>query len=371
MYLEADEKYEIDVLKLKEKKWKDISAALADKLEVKKYTAPACKARWDALEDGSALLPIELDFDKEGRRVLREDRIAANKQRREDIKAAALWAAGEKDRRAAAKKALMDEKERERQAERARKQAEKDEDDRIKAEIRAGIEEKREKQRAIEAEIKQKLDAKREERKNADAMYVYLTGHKLNGRRDHELIKPKKEDDSDAEMEDWAGDIGAYYEDDEPEMPELNDDPESSVDESDQPKKSVKPGRRSTRTKVTIETLTNPRSVMNLDELDVLNKKRGLRRRDEREPHPEVIARIAVADAALGAKEVKDLLKQHFLNKKGSRDVMVRWLQEADAEGSALGKEGITATSPEFKAGYEGYRGKFAYLLEERSTEME
>jgi len=357
---QMQDKYEVEVQKLKEKKWRDIAAAVAKDLGVKKYTAPACKERWDALEDGTALMPIELDFDKEGRRVLRESRIAANKQRRIDIKAAALWAATEKDRKAAQKKELMEQKEHERQAERARRQAEKDEEDRKKAEIRANLEAQRNKQKVIDAEIKQKLAEKREERKNADAMYIHYTGHKLNGRRDDDLIKTHEGDESEEEL--YDSDMEADGDDGESTMPELNDDPETSAGEDNdvETTKAPKSVLKSNRNKVTLATLKNPRSIMNLSELDDLLQRRGLRRRSRHETHPELVARIAAADAMLGAKEVKDLLALYFDRRKGSRDVMVGWLQQQDAASSALGVEGLTADSQEFKESYEGYKGKFA-----------
>lgn len=373
-------RYEVELLRLKERKWKDIATALAESLSVKKYTPKACKERWESLEDGTALIPIELADDTEARHVLREARVAENKRRRAEQRAAVIWTLGEKDRKAAERRALMEEKEKERQAERARKQAERDEDERIKAEQRAGLEEKRAKQRAISDAIKEHHQAKRRERKNADAMYTYYTGKKLNGRRDNSLIKTPNDEttysDSDIEME------GSLFDDDEqePDMPHITDAEESSNGESANEIEASETSRRfasvtnktkskhvlrSKKPKVTLETLVNPRSIMNDAELAAILTRRKLRRRTTDETHAEVVARIAAADAEETVPKLRELLAGYFERRKGTHDVLVRRLQEYDAARSILGEQGVTAIDPEFKKGYEGYRGKFAYAIQE------
>lgn len=372
-------KYDVEMLKLKERKWKDISAALADALREKKYTPKACKERWESLEDGTALIPIELDGDPDARKVFREARVAENKRRREEQKAAVIWALGEKDRKQAQRRAILEERERERQAERARKQAERDEDERIKAEQRAGLEKRRAEQRAIEAEIKDYHESKRNERKNADAMYMYYTGKKLNGRRDNNLIKGADDEttysDPDIDMADSMFDDD---EEQEPEMPNLTDAEESSAgesgDEADKLSRSASVSKskakgklpiRNKKTKVTLETLINPRSIMNDAELAEVLARRNLRRRARDETHPEVVARIAAADAEETVPKLKELLGAYFERRKGSREVLIRRLQEYDAAASELGMQTVTAIDPGFKRGYEGYRGKFAYAIED------
>lgn len=369
-------KYEVDMLRLKERKWKDVAAAVAESLQAKKYTPKACKERWESLEDGTALIPIELAVDKEARIALREARVAENKRRRTEQKAAVVWALGEKDRKAAERRALMDERDKERQVERARKQAERDEDERIKAEQRAGLEKKRAEQRAIEDAIKEYHEAKRNERKNADAMYIYYTGKKLNGRRDNNLINNGDDEtaysDSDIDMQDSMFDDG---DEQAPEMPDLTDAEESFAGGSENEttascsisarKTEKKRVIKSKKLKVSLETLVNPRSIMDDVELAEVLARRGLRCRAQDETHPQVVARIAAADAEETVPKLKELLAAYFERRKGGREVLVRRLQEYDAASSALGMEGITAIDPDFKKGYEGYRGKFAYALEE------
>ena len=375
-------RYEIDLLKLKEKKWKDISAHVAESLGVKKYTPKACKERWESPEDGTALLPIELDPDQEHRRELRENRIAENKRRRAEQKEAAIWALGAKDRKAAEKRAILKQRDEAREAAKAVKQAERDEDERIKAEQRAGIEKKRAEQRAIENAIKTYHENKRNERKNVDAMYLYYTGKKLNGRRDANLIKGADDDDTNYDSNSDANMEGFDFDDDENEsdMPDLTDAEEDSAGEFDQAhqfagrnsgkrhrasRTTPKRAAKSNKTKVTLETLANPRSIMDDAELAEVLARRRLPRRNRGESHAEVVARLAAADASLETTKIKGLLAVYFDRRKGSREVLIRRLQEYDASSSTAGLEGVTADDPEFKAGYEGYSGKFALAQEE------
>ena len=352
---------------------------MAEGLGEKKYTAKACKERWESLEDGSALIPIELDMDQEGRTALRERRWSEAKRGREQAKAAKEWKLGERGRKQAEKRAELEQRERERQAVKDRKQAEKDEDERIKAEQRAALEKKRAEQRAIEESIKRYHEAKRIERKNADAMYIHLTGKKINGRRGDNLIKAAWEDDtvygsdSDEEMLDSMVD----GEEAEPDMPDLTDAEGTSASEDENGEHKVKrprftkPTRRSQRvvktpkTRVTLDTLANPRTIMSSAELDRLIAKRNLPRRADDESHAEVVARLAATDKQEGTATLRQLLLQYFDRRKGARELLIRRLQEYDAADSELGQQGTTAIDPDFKQGYEGYKGKFAFALED------
>lgn len=353
-------------MKLKERKWKEVAATLAEALGEKKYTAKACKERWEGLEDGTALIPIELDDDQEGRKILCEARIAERKRIRAEEKAQREWEAGAKDRKKAEERAEKAEKDRERQAERDAKQAEREAEQRIKAEQREGRSQKHAEQVAIMDDIKKMHRAKRTERKNADAINIYLTGYKLNGRKDKNLINGGGSD-GETDASDSDGE-----EDDEDEIDlDLTDAEETSGEEGP----STRPAngtRRSTRisggkpkVKVTFETLANPRTIMDDGELADVLARRGLDRRAAGETHAEVVARIAAADAAASVETLRGFLANYFDRRKGTHAVLMRRLQEYDAAGSKRGEKGVTATDPEFKKEYEGYTGKFALSMEE------
>lgn len=64
-----------ELIKLEGKKWQAVSTHIAKRMDKKKYSAQACRERYTGLNDGTALLPIELDTEQEGRKALRETRI--------------------------------------------------------------------------------------------------------------------------------------------------------------------------------------------------------------------------------------------------------------------------------------------------------
>lgn len=141
----------------------------------------------------------------------------------------------------------------------------------------------------------------------------------------------------------------------------------------------VKVGRpksgRASRTKkdtvpevrVSKQTLLNPRSIMTLEELELLLVQRDLPRRTPEETHPHLVARLAAADKVLEIKEIDALLQAHFVRLKGNHPEKEARLQQADANTSKAGKDGVMATDLEFKKGYEGYSGKAARFIEDDS----
>ena len=102
-----DEKIEKEMKKLQAKKWAEVALHVADLIQKKKYTPKLCHERYDALMDGTALKPIELDSDQEGRREMRNARRSTNRRLREEAAAAAEF---EEQQKAAAKAAQQESK---------------------------------------------------------------------------------------------------------------------------------------------------------------------------------------------------------------------------------------------------------------------
>lgn len=96
---EIDTHIEKETAKLQDKKWTQVAVHFADLISKKKYTSRLCRERFDGLMDGSALKPIELDSDQEGRAEMRRTRISTNKRLREE---AATAMELEEERKAAA-----------------------------------------------------------------------------------------------------------------------------------------------------------------------------------------------------------------------------------------------------------------------------
>ncbi|GAB7323588.1 hypothetical protein MBLNU13_g07082t1 [Cladosporium sp. NU13] len=99
---EIDKHIEKEIAKLQNKKWAQVASHFADLIQKKKYTQKLCRERYDSLMDGTAIKPIELDSDQEGRAEMRRTRIFTNKRLREEAAAAQQL---EEERKAAARAA--------------------------------------------------------------------------------------------------------------------------------------------------------------------------------------------------------------------------------------------------------------------------
>jgi len=96
---EIEKNIEKEIAKLQNKKWAQVASHFAELISKKKYTSKLCRERYDSLMDGSAIKPIELDSDQEGRAEMRRTRISTNKRLREEAAAAQEL---EEERKAAA-----------------------------------------------------------------------------------------------------------------------------------------------------------------------------------------------------------------------------------------------------------------------------
>ena len=347
----VEKKFEQELLKLQQKKWKDIAAHLADRLREKKYTANACQERFEGLLDGTALIPIELDPDQESRAVMRENRIADAKHRRAEAAEAARRAEEAQRNKAEEHNARKTRKRLARLEEKRAKEAAEAEDQRIKAERLQGKAEAKAKKEAALQRAREEAAEKKKIILAENRLYHHFTGRylkRLQGNK-RKADYNDDEDESDAQFTDS----------------DLEEDYESDA--------GVEIHRTTTgRTikekapRVTKDTLLNPRSVMNDHELQVLLSERGLRPRGENESHAQVVARLAAADWKLDNATLNGLLKEHFVGVKGNLGVRIRRLQECDGDyKSALGQAGTKSTALDFKKGYEGYKGKYEDLIDD------
>ena len=126
------------------------------------------------------------------------------------------------------------------------------------------------------------------------------------------------------------------------------------------------PERLGTRVETTLRNL----SEMAADELEALLFNRQMPRRGANETHPQLVARLAAADATLATQELDDLLRKFWDKGKGSKVAKVRRLQNHEANASAAGLDGVKSTDLEFKKGYEGYVGEYSCWIEDDDEEM-
>jgi hypothetical protein len=365
----VEKRHNADVAKLEAKKWSDVSKSLADKMAEKKYTAKACKERFEGLLDGTALLPIEIDPDQEGRRTLREARIAEAKRVRGEAEAAAAAAADAVRQEKIQKKLQEIEVKRARQAQVEANKAEREEYKQLKRAVRDAKQQVVRNRKKVEREEKLKKDAWWKTRELENVVYTYYTGRVLQ-RKHRNMIQNGEEEE--------------YVSDDEQVVPtnlQAGNKRKAVVVTNKLSKRSrtlgsglssgttnpqeetPKSTTRATKVRVSRQTLLNPRSILTMQELELLLVKRDLPRRGAEETHPEVVARLAAADQALDVDALESLLQAEFIVLKGSRAVKAARLQEHDAKHSKAGKNDVTASDLEFQKSYEGYRGQAARFI--------
>jgi hypothetical protein len=354
----AEQDFRKHLEKLEEKKWKTVSESVGSKLGRKKYTAKACKERHDGLQDGSADMAIEKDPDQNGRAIKREQRIADAKRRRAEFVEAERMAKEEKARLAAEEKERKLKWRAEIEKYRETRKAEREEDARLKAEKKFGKEEERKSRAAGFRFLRSEAAERAGVREAEERIFNYYTGRDLV-RKHANRVKGDYGDD----FADSDDDGNADY------LRDSDDDDGSGADDASTASYKPKPKKRAVApappksATVTKVTLRNPRSIMTDDELDVLIFERRLERRGPTEVHPEVVARLAAADATLSSSTLNSLLEKHFEPTKGKRSVRVDRLQKADAANCAAGKNGLDVTDLEFQDTYEGYKGEYAHTI--------
>lgn len=290
-------------------KWTEVATRLAKEIGgVQRYSAAECQRRVHDLENGTALLPIELDPNKEQRAQLREDRIEAIAQSIEDKYAVAEEGQRRAEDFIASKKAEKEAKDLSRQLEKANfKKVHKE-----RLERRQELAEINEYNKAFEQWEGLKI-------RFEEVLLKRLSGVATDQGRPTRRSKRA-----------LAGQAGN----------ELS---------SKRQKNEV--------AEVTLETLRNPRSIMSMAELGALITTRNLPRSTTNETHAQLVARLIEEHANASAGAINDWLYQgYFVRRKGSKLDRLEKLEELDAKNSARGSEGITSIDPDFVQSYAGYR---------------
>ncbi|KAK5676132.1 hypothetical protein LTS10_011422 [Elasticomyces elasticus] len=336
----VEDKFQRELKKLTDKRWTEVSATLSCKLAKKKYSGKACKERYEAVQNGTALLPIEVDPDKEGRRILRETRIAAARRGRAEAAAEVRRAEREKAARIEAKKAEDLEREKAMILLKRKREAEKEELARIKKERFEQTQRARAAKKAAEAQAAAELKWRNTQRLSEKAVWEKLAGRKW--RHDIAVI----DDVSDTPITDRA------HADDDSDVSDYVDDEildrehkrncgllggfsliQAKKAEGNASRVTVaKKGRDPTVPVINAATLADPRMNLSSTDLSALLVERGLASKRADESHPQAIARLRAADQDLSSAELHDKLKRHFLRAKGTRAEKLATLAEHEAE---------------------------------------
>jgi hypothetical protein len=364
---EIDAKIDKEIVKLRDKKWQQVATHVADLIQKKKYTQRLCRERYDALMDGTALTPIELDSDEEGRAELRITRTATNKRLREE--AAAAQELGEQQRLAAriAKKEA-------RAANvivRITKAQQKKLDEEKIGNMRKQSVAARKAQKAIMANwvAYMKVDMRWATRKQNVERRVTnrLLGLPLSyrpsryNRADEEEAEveavatihvpddPKEvdsENDVAAEDADTLNDdvstvaassrCGSDNEADDNPIPHKKQRTSCSLPSPARSSKSVSPKHISPgEATVTDKTRASPRSVMTVEELNLVLASRDLPRASDSETHEQVVARLCEEDTLSTQQALRTALKASGLSAGGKKVALIEPLQMYDASRSA------------------------------------
>lgn len=331
----------------------------------KRYTGKACKERFEGLLDGTALLPIELDPDQKGRKVLRENRIAEAKRARAEAEAAILRAAEAVRQEKIQQKVKEAELKAARKAQADAKKADDEAQRQMKKHVHDAKSEVVRKRREMERKAKEEKIEWWKTRELENLVYAYYTGKVLQRKHRGSIKNDDDEEDfiSDNERLDANYDLEEFQVKDktgEVRGPAVIHNPKKR--RASRPKKD--PNKDTSKGRISKQSLLNPRSILTLEELDILLAERDLPRRSADETHAEVVARIAAADKALSTQDLEGLLSAAFVPLRGGHAKKEKKLQEHDASQSEAGKKGVDATNLEFKKSYEGYYGKGAKFID-------
>ena len=365
---EIDAKIDKEIAKLRDKKWPQVATHVADLIQKKKYTQRLCRERYECLMDGSALTPIELDSDEEGRAELRTTRIATNKRLREEAAAAQE---AEEQMRLAARIAKKEARAANVVVRITKAQQKKLDEEKISNMRKQSIA-ARKAQKAIMSNwvAYMKVDLRWATRKQNVERRVSnrLLGLPLSYRPS----RYNHVDENEAEVEavatihvpddpeevDLDEDAAAEDEDDD----NINDDASTvaassrcgsvevkvEVDDNPTPNKKQRtcsPARSSKSSSpkhlapgeatVTNHTRTSPRSVMTIDELNIFLVSRDLPRASDSETHEQVVARLCEEDSLSTQSALRTALKASGLSAGGKKEALIERLQMYDASRSA------------------------------------
>lgn len=365
---EIDAKIDKEIARLREKKWLQVATHVADLIQKKKYTQRLCRERYESLMDGTALPPIELDSDQEGRAELRSSRITTNKRLREEAAAAQEL---EEQQRTAARMAKKEARAANVIVRITKAQQKKIDEEKI-ANMRMESVAARKAQKAIMANwtAYMKVDARWATRKQAGERRAtnkllglplgyrpsrYNHGDENEVEIDCEAVATDHAGDEVEEEGSEGGDAVAGDEDqanyastvaasttsdsvsDNPRpRKKLLHNPSSSPLTSVRDSKSASPKHIAPGEAIATEkTRASPRSVMTPAELTMVLASRDLPRASDTETHEQVVARLCEEDGLLTQQALRAVLKASGLNAGGKKEAVIERLQVYDASRSA------------------------------------
>jgi hypothetical protein len=336
-------------------------------IQKKKYTPKLCRERYDGLMDGTALPPIELDSDQEGRANMRATRISTNKRLREEAAAAQEL---EEERKAAAAAAKKEFKAANTVIRITKAQQKKLDEEKIaKMKKDSAEQRKAQKARCAQWSAYNRVEVAWLSRK---AQTERILSNKLLGLalsyRPPRTKHIEEEEEIEEEVEEEIELVGEDTTDDEDNIVVAhvprkhirtsgfasdNPAPRKKRVDTMSPRDTISPRtspraspRASTRLSksaspkhvgigeapVTAETRASPRINMSMAELDAALAHRNLSRSYSVESQEQVVARLEMEDLLSTVATLKSVLEGHGLSISGKKDDLIKRLQVYEGE---------------------------------------
>lgn len=362
---EIDAKIDSEIAKLREKKWLQVASHVADLIQKKKYTARLCHERYDSLMDGTALKPIELDSDQEGRAEMRNSRIANNRRLRKEAAAAAQIQEEQKKAALIAKKEAQASNKVIKITRAQKKKIETEKIANMKKAALAQIKAQKtivaqwaayNKVESLWLSRKKKIETKLLNKMlGLPASYRRSRANNADGEGEDEGEMTDRITDEELEMED--DDVFAEAE---PDIDNLDNvttaqsgkhgrESDAGSDKSAPLKKRLRHSSGSKfmspkhvgvgEAEVNDDTRANPRSVMTLAELNTVLARRDLPRSSSEESQEQVVARLHMEDKTATVSTLTAALKASGLETRGDKQTKINRLQAYDVSRSVAGEQ--------------------------------
>ncbi|KAI5204844.1 hypothetical protein E4T39_03369 [Aureobasidium subglaciale] len=347
----GNKKFEAELAKLEKLRWSWTAQALNKRLPRERFSASACKDRWEAKVNGTARCPPELDANPEGRALERERRLIAFKQRKEEEARLEAAAAAEKkrfDKDNSVQRIAARQRKATQSALKAQKKKDENEYRQAKAEVATHAKQRREdalnaaRSLRVYQELKDKFFKKlhkqlksemaallREKERNGGITPKPDDKQKLRSRYTYKNTTDQilNEDMKNAEAalnaraSEFAGVVQAVA---------------TVTEQTMTPTKQSDPNASSSQQPAIIGDIFagEPRSMCTIDELYNILRSRGMLLNRMKENKSVILSRLNNQDQICTAQEIRDLLKVRNEDLTGTKDELIQRLAVSDAKSS-------------------------------------
>jgi hypothetical protein len=349
----ADKKFEVELEKLEQKRWAWTAQEVNKRLLRQRFSARACRQRFEDIRDNKARCPPELDPDPEARALEREERMAAYKLRK-----------GEEAKRAVAEAEEKKRNKKENTAERIAARQRKEAQDALRAQ-------KQQEKKQYRQSIHDSVTLARQRKQ--DALDAARTERLYNVRKDKSFVRLHKQlqkevDALNRKKEKNGGVTPEPFEAREPRSKYAYKNTADQIANEDisateaaiiarahqfvgvvesvgtvatQTMPISKPAASIINVSGSQQSASvadgfdeDPRSFCTIDELHNILRSRGMLLNRMKETKPVILSRLKNEDNTIGIQQLKELLTARNEDSSGTKAQLVRRLSIADAKTS-------------------------------------